>query len=447
MIAFYILIALFIAWIWVDYYRLIDIFDKNHLGYVVAVFVMGAMSTLIVGPANEIFIDPLNWEMKQEFWNDLLYCIFGIGMIEEVAKIIPFLIVHRFLRSHLREPIDYMVFIAISALGFSAMENVMYFSSWGSHLIDTRSILCSVGHMFFTSIFAYGFILLNFNARYRNPFLLLLTLLLASIAHGLYDFFLMEESIPFGYLITIVYFFFCIQIFATILNNALNNSSYFTYKKAIDIDRVAKRILMYYGIVFLAQFVLISLEEGVGIGMVNLLKTVFMPGVIVAVCAIRLSRFRLIAGRWNPIKFELPFYLFGKSDTLNEGFTPFNIRIKGASYNEVYMAQHFQENVLLVPVSSSRSYIGGARWAYLEKKIHLKNDEAYYITRLYHAEVAGTFDTVLLKPKTAGITRTKKNNPLVGLMEVTQVRDPKSGNLKKKYRFREWVYLRADVKN
>lgn len=447
MIAFYILIALFIAWIWVDYYRLIDIFDKNHLGYVVAVFIMGALSTLLVGPANEIFIEPFGWGMKQEFWNDLLFCTFGIGMIEEVAKIVPFLIVHRFLRSHLREPIDYMVFIAISALGFSAMENVMYFTSYGSHLIDTRSILCSVGHMFFTSIFAYGFILLTFNERYKNPFFLLLTLLLASLAHGLYDFFLMEESIPFGYLITIVYFFFCIQIFATILNNALNNSSYFTYKKAIDIDRIAKRILMYYGIVFLAQFVLITADYGLGQGLVSLLKTIFMPGIIVAVCAARLSRFRLIAGRWNPIKIELPFYLFGKSDRLQEGITPFNLRIKGASFNEIYLAKHFQENVLIVPVSTRNTTIGGARWAYLEKKIHLKNDEAYYITRLYHSEQGGTFDTVLLKPKVSGITRTKKNNPLVGLMDVIQVRDAKTGNLKKKYRFQEWVYLRADVKN
>jgi hypothetical protein len=111
------------------------------------------------------------------------------------------------------------------------------------------------------------------------------------------------------------------------------------------------------------------------------------------------------------------------------------------------LAKHFQENVLIVPDSTRNTTIGGARWAYLEKKIHLKNDEAYYITRLYHSEQGGTFDTVLLKPKVSGITRTKKNNPLVGLMDVIQVRDAKTGNLKKKYRFQEWVYLRADVKN
>ncbi|MBU2018789.1 MAG: PrsW family intramembrane metalloprotease, partial [Bacteroidetes bacterium] len=203
MTVFYILIALFIAWIWVDYYRLIDIFDRNHLGYVIAVFFMGAASTLLVGPANELFVTPFGFDLNGHFVNDFLYCTFGIGMIEEVSKIVPFLIVHKFLRSHLREPIDYITFVAISALGFSAAENVQYFTSYGSYLIDTRSILCSVGHMFFTSIFAYGFILLTFHPKYKNPLLLLFTLLLASLAHGLYDFFLMYDGIPFGYLITI----------------------------------------------------------------------------------------------------------------------------------------------------------------------------------------------------------------------------------------------------
>jgi RsiW-degrading membrane proteinase PrsW (M82 family) len=442
MTIFYILIALFIAWIWVDYYRLIDIFDRNHWGYVIAVFFMGAASTLLVGPANELFITPFGFELNGHFINDFLYCTFGIGMVEEVSKIVPFLIVHKFLRSHLREPIDYITFVAISALGFSAAENVQYFTSYGSHLIDSRSILCSVGHMFFTSIFAYGFILLTFHPKYKNPFLLVLTLLLASLSHGLYDFFLMYEGIPFGYLITIVYFFFCISIFATILNNALNNSSFFTYKKAIDIDRITKRILMYYGIVFLIQFILISYEYSFGKALFGLVKSLIMPGLIVAVCAARLSRFRLIEGRWNPVKLELPFVIFGKSDITYNGFTPFNLRIKGASFNEIYLSKHYQEYVQLIPVSSRNSFVQVPRWAYLEKKIHLKNDDSYYITRLYHDGKEGDYDTVLLKPKASGITRTKNNNPLVGLMDMTYAID-RNGKQKKKYRFREWVYLKT----
>lgn len=439
----FVLIALFIAWIWVDYFRLIDIFDRNHLGYVIAVFFMGALSTQLVGPLNAIFIEPFQWDMNGNVFNDFFYCTFGIGMVEEVSKIVPFLVLHSFLRSHLREPIDYIAFVAISALGFSAAENVMYFMRYGSYLIDTRAILCSVGHMFFTCIFAYGFILLRFNPRYRNPMLLFGTLLLASVGHGIYDFLLMFEGISYGYIWTILYFFFAISIFATILNNALNNSSYFTYKKAIDIDHIAKRLLVYYLVVFLLQFILISFEDTVGRALTNLLKTLFMPGLIVAVCAGRLSRFRLIEGRWNPIRIELPFHLFSRGDALFEGFRPFSFRIKGTSFNEIYLSKFYQEYVSIIPISSRNSMLTGPRWAYLEKKVFLKNDEAYFITRIYHSDKEGTFDTVLLKPKVSGITRTKRNNPLVGLMEVIEVpSNDLTKSWKKKYRFREWVYLK-----
>ena len=442
MALFYILISLFIAWIWVDYYRLIDIFEKNKIWYVLVVFSLGAASTFLVLPANELFVFPFDWQLKGTFWNDLLFCTFAIGMIEEVSKIIPFLIALFFFKSQLKEPIDYISFVAISALGFSAAENVQYFMNFGSTIINTRSILCSVGHMFFTSIFAYGFVLLTFNPNFRSPFLLLLTLLLASLAHGLFDFFLMYEGIPFGNVFNIIYFFFCISIFATILNNALNNSSFFTYKKSIDIDRITKRILIYYGIVFIIQFVLVSQEVTVGTALFGLAKSLIMPGMIVAVCAARLSRLRLIQGRWNPVKLELPFVIFGRSETLYDGFTPFNLRIKGASYNEIYLSQHYQEYVQVIPYSMKNSTISSPRWAFLEKKIHLKNDDAYYISRIYHDSKEGSFDTVLLKPKANGVTRTKRNQPLVGILDVVQVQD-KTGQIKKKYRFREWVYLKA----
>lgn len=438
MILFFVLIALFIAWIWVDYFRLIDIFDRNHLGYVIAVFFMGSATTLLVSPLHEIFISPFGWDLNGTFLNDLLYCTFGIGMIEEVVKIVPFFIVHRFLRSHLREPIDYVAFVAISALGFSAAENVLYFTNYGAQIIDSRSILCSVGHMFFTSIFAYGFILLRFHPSYKNPWILIVTLFFASMAHGLYDFFLMYKGIPFGYLITIIYFFFCISIFATILNNALNNSSYFTYKKAIDIDRITVRILQYYLIVFIVQFVLMIQTQNIGSSFLSFLYTLFFPGIIVAVCAARLSRLRLIEGRWERIKMELPLHLWGGGD--REGVTPFNLRIKGANFNEVYLAKHYQENVKLVPVSARNSFLQHARFAFLEKKVYLQNDLSYYLTRLYDQELGGEFQTILLKPKLNGLTRTKRNEPLVGVMEV-RLEHQRDGSVKKKYKFREWAIV------
>lgn len=442
LLIFYILVAIFVAWIWVDYFRLIDIFEKNNLLYVALVFFMGAASTAMVYPINWFLIDPFGWHMTGEFVNDFLYATFGIGLVEEVCKMVPFLIFLKFFNSHLREPIDYIAFVAISALGFSAAENVLYFHGYGSDIINSRSILCSVTHMFDTCIVAYGFVLVRFHPKHNNPLIILGMLFLASLAHGFYDFWLLYNGISFGYLITILYFFFTISIFATILNNALNNSSFFTYKKVVDVDLLSKKMFLYYGIVYLAQFVVVSIEKGVGAGFGNLLYSLFLPGIIVCVCVLRLSRFRLIEGRWNPIKLELPFHIFSASKTQEFGFRPFGIRVKGASFNEIYLTKHFQEFVKIVPVSPRNSMLKEVKIAYLKEKVFLKNDEIYFLAHLYSNGIESSYELCLLKPKTSGITRTKKNFPLVGYMEIVKVPNKNSASgYKKKYRFREWVYL------
>lgn len=439
----HILIALFIAWIWVDYFRLIDIFEQNKLTSVLLVFLTGAACTYLVYPLSWVFVDPFGFDLNGGFLNDLLYSVFAIGLIEEVTKMIPFILFYFFFKNQLREPIDYLAFAAVSALGFSATENVMYFQS-SNFNINSRSILCSVSHMFDTCIFAYAFILYRFHPKYKNPLILLLGLLIASVAHGIYDFWLLYPGISFGWLITILFFFFCISIFATILNNALNNSSHFTYKKSIDIDRLWRRMLLYYGVVYIASFLIVAIQDSTEAAFGMLLFSFVFPGIIIAVCVIRLSRFRLIEGRWSPIKLELPFVIFGKSETIAEGFRPFGIRVKGASFNEVHLAKHYREFVWLTPLKGSKSALRGATLAIMTDKVFLKNDDIYFTTRVYPEGKLGPFHEILLKPKLNGVNRSRKGHPIVGYMEIVEIYDPANPSIpKKKYRFKEWVGVRS----
>jgi len=48
MILIYLLISFFIAWIWIDYFILIDIFEKEKLRTIILTFLMGCASVLIV---------------------------------------------------------------------------------------------------------------------------------------------------------------------------------------------------------------------------------------------------------------------------------------------------------------------------------------------------------------------------------------------------------------
>jgi RsiW-degrading membrane proteinase PrsW (M82 family) len=437
MIVFFILIALFVAWIWVDYFRLIDIFEKNNLFYAAFVFILGACSVSIVFLVQKHLLYPSGWRLNGGFINDFGYSIFGIGLVEEIAKITPFLLFHGLFRKKLREPIDYLAFVCVSALGFSAAENVMYFTEYGSHLIISRSILCSISHMFDTAILGYGFILLRFNPNFKNPLIIFGFLFLAALSHGIYDFWLLYEGFNYGTIVTLLFYFVTISIFATIINNSLNNSAHFTYKKGINTDFLINRMFAYYGIVLLAQVLLITYEKGLSQGVFSLISAVFFSGLIVIVSILRLSRFTLIKGQWKRIKFELPFHFRGGKSTLHEGWLPFGIRIKGPSHNEAFLATLFEEYVQLMPVKNS---IGQSKLGFIEKKISIREDEVHYILRLYQSDKNSSFETILIQPKTGRNSHTKSNHPIVARMDIVEIMQ--NGKLKKKYRFVEWVYIR-----
>ena len=445
MLALYILIALFIAWIWVDYFRLIDIFQSNNLGYVLLVFFMGGASVMIVLLMQWFVLTPSGWKMNGGFLNQFTYAVFGIGLIEEIAKLTPFLLFHGLLRKHLTEPIDYIAFICVSALGFSAVENVMYFKSYGAGIISSRAILCSISHMFDSAIVAYGFVLVRFHPKYKNNVMVIFTcLLLAALAHGIYDFWLMYEGIRFGFLLTLFFFFGTISIFAAILTNAINNSTHFTYKKVIDIDFLSKRMMIYYGLVFFVQFILVTLERGVGVSFISIMYSLFTIGLIVFVSVSRMSRFQLIEGRWNPIKFQMPFEFNSRKDAIYEGFQPFGIRVRGASFNEIYLSQFYEECVEMHPVSPRRSSMTKPLLAYVEKKLFLQNDQAYFLLKVNENRENGSYEECLVKPKSTGITKTKNNYPIVARMEIIEVPDKKDpAKMNMKYRFVEWVFLKG----
>jgi RsiW-degrading membrane proteinase PrsW (M82 family) len=187
MIIIYIIIAIFIAWIWVDYYRLIDIYESESLKYFILTFFLGCASVLIVIGLNRYILDKFPFELNGDFVNDFLYSVFRIGLVEEFAKTIPFLIVYFLFRKQFNEPIDYLAFICIAALGFSAAENVQYFRMHGPYIINSRAILATVGHMFDTSLIAYGIIRYKYYSK-KSIIGLLAFIFLAALSHGFYDF-------------------------------------------------------------------------------------------------------------------------------------------------------------------------------------------------------------------------------------------------------------------
>jgi RsiW-degrading membrane proteinase PrsW (M82 family) len=120
--------------------------------------------------------------------SDLIYCIVGIGLVEETAKILPVGLVRRFTR-HVDEPVDWGIYGAYSALGFAVSENILYHKGLGSGTVVPRAMLSVPFHLCLTAMTG----ILFFEARrigMRGVPALAVALGFSAVVHGLYDFFI-----------------------------------------------------------------------------------------------------------------------------------------------------------------------------------------------------------------------------------------------------------------
>jgi RsiW-degrading membrane proteinase PrsW (M82 family) len=438
MLVVYIFLALFIAWIWVDYFRLIDVFEKDNLGRVILTFLMGASSVLLVIGLHQIWPEPLWLTLDGTLLNDFLYCTFSIGLVEETAKTVPVLLTLYFFRKHINEPVDYVATFSVAALGFAAAENVLYFNNFGADLISSRAILSNVGHMLFASLTAYGVILIKF--RHLKPGFLLfpLFLLLASIFHGIYNVGLMYTDAGWiGVAITILFFFLGISVFATILNNALNISPFFSYKHVIHSTGVAVRMLVYYVILFAAQVIVVGATTDTGTVLRLVINHSYTILPIVLITIIRLSRFKLIQNRWSHLRPELPFRVsFGRRNLLGV-----QIGIKGDPYSDFHVNKHYETHFLLCPISGNSPYLKECRKAYLFKKVYINGDVAHYAARIFTDEAMQESQSVLLQIKREGRTR-MGGFPIVAILEAENVDAIETSAVRVRTTFIEWAAMK-----
>lgn len=442
-LAIHILIALFIAWIWVDYYRQIDIYDRDDLKYLVGAFAIGCFSVLVVFAINDYLLKGFEFGLTGAPLNDLLYCIIGIGVVEEFSKSLSFIAVWLLFRRQFTEPIDYIAYFCTVALGFAAVENVLYFSNHGPTVISGRAILSTVTHMFVSALVAYGIVLYKYHPKFKSPWIILIWFVLASISHGLYDFWLMMDwGTPiFRFALALLYFMLTLSFFAVILNNAINNSSFFSYTKVIDSGLLVKRMLTYYGLVFGAELLLNIFNHDFYTAFDFFRFSIFTSGAVVLITVLRMSRFQLMQNEWQKLKLEFPFRL---NLHRNPDFVPLPaVIVKGESYNEASISKFFERYFELHPVSQRRSYINRPRTATICEKMYPQDHQAIFRIRLYMQGSSGEHKDLIIRPKVRGTMLAQKKYIIVGLYRSDKTESFHRKALQKgDLKFLEWVYIK-----
>jgi len=293
--------ALIITLIWLLYLRAIDVFEREKWYNISIVFVLGCLFSFLAFPLYDYVNITQKFNLNGGIFNDLAYCIFGIGLNEEIVKLLPFLIFLSFSKS-VNEPIDYVIYMCVSALGFSFIENTEYFQDGTYYIIHGRALSSVVTHMSLSAVVAYGFILSKYKTHYPIIASVAVSLFAASVAHGLYDYWIINEKVQafsvFSFFVMIV----LIQTFGTIRINALNNSPFFDDKKKIDDTRLSRYLFLALVSIMVIEYLIMAYFFGSKAAGRSLLKSVLFGSFLLIFIIANLSNMQLKEGVWEKIK-------------------------------------------------------------------------------------------------------------------------------------------------
>ncbi len=171
-----------------------DKFEKEPKGFLLKNFLLGAivsvLITLILGGIASKLIPLTNQtSIVQQF----LQAFIVVALVEEFSK---YLIVRFYAQTNkeFNEPFDGIVYAVMVSMGFAALENVLYVFQHGVATGVTRAFTAVPAHATFGILMGYfmGKAKFSKNKKVLN----LIGLLLATIFHGAYDFFLFINFIP-----------------------------------------------------------------------------------------------------------------------------------------------------------------------------------------------------------------------------------------------------------
>lgn len=193
----YIFFSLAPSIIWLLFFLRKDSHPESNK-MILKIFFFGMLAALLTVLIELGFSQQIKQWHLPETLNLILYVFVGIAFVEEIMK---YLVVKTQVlkNSEFDEPVDAMLYMIISALGFAAIENLFILSSSAQsfQLLETftvtifRFVGATFLHALASGLIGY-FLALSF-LKSKDRFKLRYTgIALAVLLHGLYDFSIME---------------------------------------------------------------------------------------------------------------------------------------------------------------------------------------------------------------------------------------------------------------
>jgi len=293
--------ALLILLTWLVYLRFIDLYDPERWVMLIAIALLGMITALFSFPLYHFTELELGYKQNGKFLHDLIYAVLNIGLIEELVKIVPLLLLLRFGKL-IREPIDYLIYAGVSALGFAFAENLLYFRETNLNIIHTRAMLSVLMHMFFSMIIAYGLMYSKLH-KHRNRLLRFFGYyLLAAFAHGFFDFWLFPEQAWANALPTLALTLLGFYLLGVFLNNALNQTALHAQaRSAFSVANLSNYIIYCLAGIYLFEYLSLMADFGRLYANQCMVASVRAGIYLVAIISNRLSNIMIIPGYWQPL--------------------------------------------------------------------------------------------------------------------------------------------------
>ncbi len=290
------LTSLVIALMFLVYVYFIDVFEKEKISLLVVIFSMGILSAFLSTFFYDLASAFFNYFSTGDDLHDLGYFIFGVGLIEETSKALPVLIVV-FLLKEWSEPVDILIYAAVSALGFACMENVGYFSGGSAGLIMGRTLSAVVMHVCLTTLAVYGIFYYRHGKGSLGSVYIFASFAAAVLAHGLYDFFI-ASSMGLGILSTVILIYMMI-IFRNMIENGLDQSPGLGSTPLT----VNLSVYLFYGLLAILsmQFSILGVRYGLPLSLRNLWSNLLGFYILSAILISGFGKMRLVKNKWRSL--------------------------------------------------------------------------------------------------------------------------------------------------